>query len=712
MRTCSICLHWKGSDWSGWDFKDEIAPCTLGPVALTNRNFTCAYAAITQEQEIGSRQRYLANKENGFTKDFPEHLLPKGDVDNTCIHYDKGTCCKTGDTCDHCAPYIEDEDEPAWSQEVEPSTNEKIKINQDNEEEDFESFMDDDSPEMDELVTHKRLIDIPVYKNYKHQDDAFERYKDETEIALFLEQGLGKSKVILDIAKYKFKKGDIDALLIIAPNGVHKQWAREQIPIWLQGVEYDLQIIGGRGGKQKGRRFKANVLQIVCTNIDTFSTPSKWKEITEWANAMKTFIVLDEATVIKSISSKRTERLLYEFNRVTYSGKRITSSTILSAARAILTGTPITNGAFDAWAIFEFLRPNYFNRNYYSFKAHYGMFWQMVVETGRGSRAIQVLINPEIWSRIKSMLTYNEAQAVFGVTENTYNFIHSQEKYDGPFKNVPELKEKMAPVAMFKTLEECVDMPGQLYTRRLLEMDGEQARVYKDMEDQLIAEYQDKVTDAKSKLTVYIRLQQIASGFISSTPEFNLIGDDDEEVWEPNTREITWIGKSNPKLDALISDIEACEGPCIVICHFSAEAERLFNELSSIRKCGLQTGWKKVGSIEGFQNREYDCLVANVRCISRGLNLQVANRMFFYSNTFSLEDRLQVESRIYRIGQTRKCEYTDYIMMNTIDMKTVAALRQKKQLLDYIRGTSVKQMLTEVDDVFRIEYDGVDLSQY
>ena len=482
----------------------------------------------------------------------------------------------------------------------------------------------------------------------------------------------------------------------------------EQIPKWLKGVPYDVQLLGGRGGRKEGRRFTSGVLQIVCTNIDTFSTPTKWKDIVAWANAMKTFIVLDEATAIKNISAKRTERLLYEFNTVTRRGKRILASVPRSAARAVLTGTPVTNGPFDVWAIFEFLRPNYFHRNYYSFRAHYSMLWQMVVDNGGHARAIDILLNADVWKRVKSMLTFNEAHAVFGISESTYNYIHSQEKYDGPYKNLEELKGLMSEVAMFKTIEECVDMPPKIYNRRLLEMSAVQQGLYRNMEEDLLAVYKDKVTDAKTKITAYIRLQQIASGFISTIPEFELVGDEEVETYSgTEEREITWIGDSNPKIEAIVADVEACDVPCIVICHFSAEAERLFKELSKVKRCCLQTGWKKVGTIQDFQNGEYDCMVANVRCISRGFNLQIASRMFFYSNTFSLEDRLQVEARIYRIGQKAKCTYTDYVMLDTIDMKTVAALQQKKSLLDYIRGTTVQEMLREPDDIYNIAYDGV-----
>ena len=117
------------------------------------------------------------------------------------------------------------------------------------------------------------------------------------------------------------------------------------------------------------------------------------------------------------------------------------------------------------------------------------------------------------------------------------------------------------------------------------------------------------------------------------------------------------------------------------------------------------TGWKKVGSIEGFKQGKYQIMVANIRVISMGFNLQeLCHHMIFYSNTFSLEDRIQVEARIYRSGQRNTCIYIDYVMKDTIDMKVYASLKQKKQLADYIRDNSVEDMLTKVDEVFTDEY--------
>ena len=109
--------------------------------------------------------------------------------------------------------------------------------------------------------------------------------------------------------------------------------------------------------------------------------------------------------------------------------------------------------------------------------------------------------------------------------------------------------------------------------------------------------------------------------------------------------------------------------------------------------------------MEGFKQGKYSIVVANIKVISMGFNLQEkCHHMIFYSNTFSLEDRIQVEARIYRAGQKNKCIYLDYVMKDTIDMKVYAALKQKKQLADYIRDTSVEDMLTKPDEVFNNEY--------
>jgi SNF2 family DNA or RNA helicase len=532
---------------------------------------------------------------------------------------------------------------------------------------------------------------------YKHQEVALQRYRYSSEIPLFFDPGTGKSRTTLLIAADKYKRGEIDALLVIAPNGVHRQWATEEIPKWMSDIDTTVQW-----RKNKKLFFVEGRLNIVCTNIEQFSTKTRYMDYTEWANSHKTMLVLDEATRIKNPKAIRTQRLLYEFNTVVKRGKTILSSTPKTVARAILTGTPVTNGPFDVWAMFEFLRPGYFGINWFMFQNKYGMFHAIQVN----GRVIRILINEQAWTDIRACDTFEMANALYGVSLGTYDTIKNQDHYEGPFRNVEQLRDQMLEIAMFVRIEDCIDMPERTYNRKLLDMSAEQARVYYELEKYFVSLYHNEKVEAKSKLTAYIRLQQIASGFVSSEqlPE--------DEVEDPPPNKITWFDEL-PKMDQLLVDVEEIvgstdnpTGQCIIVCHFSAEAERIFDTLENAGyKCCLQTGWKKVGTLEAFKAKKYPILVANIRVISMGFNLQEhCHHMIFYSNTFSLEDRIQVEARIYRAGQKQTCIYLDYVMKDTIDMKVYAALKQKKQLADYIRDTSVEDMLTKPDEVFENEY--------
>lgn len=505
------------------------------------------------------------------------------------------------------------------------------------------------------------------------------------------------TRTSLLIAAAKYEQGDIDAVLVIAPNGVHKQWATEEIPKWLKDVDTTVQW-----RKNKKLFFVEGKLNIVCTNIEQFSTKTRYLDYVEWVNSHKTMIILDEATRIKNPKAIRTQRLLYEFNDVVKRGKTIISSDPKTVARAILTGTPVTNGPFDVWPMFEFLRPGYFGVNWYGFQNKYGLFHSIEVN----GRAIRILINEEAWHNIHACDSFEQAMTNYGVSLSTYDYIKQQDHYEGPFRNVDQLRDKMLEIAMFVKIEDCIDMPDRTYNRKLLEMSSEQARVYNELETYFVTLYKNEKVEAKSKLTAYIRLQQIASGFVSSEqlPE--------DELEDPPPNKITWFDDL-PKMTQLLVDVEEiCDvegitnNQCIIVCHFSAEAERIYDTLTAEGyKVCLMTGWKKVGSIEGFKQGKFNIMVANIRVISMGFNLQEhCNHMIFYSNTFSLEDRIQVEARIYRSGQKHPCIYLDYVMSDTIDMKVYAALKQKKQLADYIRDTSVEDMLTKTDEVFDDEY--------
>ena len=593
---------------------------------------------------------------------------------------------------------IFDEDVPAWAEyqkaveqakPVEPKPKKKS-----------EPRANTDKPELE------REEEVQV-KLFDHQIKAREKFKDKNEIALFFEMGCGKTLTSMMIVCDKFKAGLIDSLLVVAPNDVHKQWFDDLCDdestlskaIAQEGVECSGQIIGGRGGQKQFYEFDDdNRLHIVCTNIDTFSTPHKWEELVEWANSNKTAIIIDEATVIKNPTSKRGQRMLYEFNDVIKRRNTILSSIKKpnTQVRFVLTGTPVTNGPMDLWAIMEFIKPNYFGRNYYSFMNYYGMHTKLNVQ----DRVINVLLNEKTWQGIKGCENFAEAFAVFGCSEDTYLTVKTQDHYIGPYKHADELKELLEPNAVFAKLTDCVDMPPVHYITKEVPMSEAQIACYNDMKHDLLAQYDDHVSTAKNKLVVSMRLQQIASGFIMGHEDVDpeeldiplWMDRDIDEQYDVTPDEVIWLGDTNPKLEQLMRDVDELDKPLIILTRFSAEAAKIYDMLKDKYSTMLYTGWKTTGSIADYKQGKYEICVANTTKIARGHNLQIGHTTIYYSNTFSMELRQQSEFRTFRMGQKCPCTYIDYVSC-VIDKTIAEALRLKKGLLEYIREKDMSEVV-------------------
>ena len=545
-------------------------------------------------------------------------------------------------------------------------------------------------------------------KLFEHQKLARNKFKDLDEVALFFEMGCGKSVTSLSIMIDKYKAGKIDSLLIVAPNDVHKQWYDDLCNddallskiLEQENVPCTGQIIGGRGGQKQFYDFEDDgKLHIVCVNIDTFSQPHKWEVIVDWVNKNKTAIIIDEATSIKNPNSKRSQRMLYEFNDVMkkrntilFSGKKPNTS-----VRCVLTGTPVSNGPMDLWSIMEFIKPNYFGRNYYSFMNYYGMHTKLKLDTGQ---QISVLLTEKTWQGIKGCKDYSEAFNTFGCSEDTYMTVMHQDHYIGPYKHADELKQLLEPVAVFAKLTDCVDMPPVHYITKEVPLSDAQKACYNDMKHDLLAVYDDSIATAKNKLVVTLRLQQIASGFIMGHKEINpedldlpLWSDvESADEYDVAPDEVIWLGDTNPKLEQLKRDVAELDKPLLILTRFSAEAAKIYDLLKDDYSCMLFTGWKTTGSIEKFKAGEFQIMVANTTKIARGFNLQVAHTTIYYSNTFSMELRQQSEFRTFRMGQKYPCTYIDYVSCE-VDKTIADALRLKKGLLEYIRDKNIEEVV-------------------
>lgn len=536
-------------------------------------------------------------------------------------------------------------------------------------------------------------------KPFAHQLEAYAFTNDKLNFALFMEQGTGKTKTTIDIAAARYLKGMINAVLIVAPNHVHRQWSTEQLPTHCS-VDYRSFVFHSGMGKKEKTEFNEfihnsneNYMKVLCVNIDAFSFPSYLNEIKTFVMEHKTMIVLDEATCIKNPDSKRFKNLVYGLGNTKYRGKTVISSTPYSVCRCILTGTPVTNSPLDAWAMFEFLQHDYFSRSYFAFRAHYVMMQKLQIWQGNVLRTITTTVKD--LNQIKTLLTQEDGdirvRCEYGISDQDILYLKQYPQTSSPYKYLDELKEMMCKTAFFKRANECFDLPPKIYKTVTVPMNDEQLAAYKQLEQEFLTEYQGKTLTVLNKITLYTRLSQLAGGFLPFTDE------------ETNDVHVTQIGKENTKATMLANEIENGDTPCIVVTRFTAEAMYLYEYLKDKfkdKRVGLFIGPRKEPKepIAAFKNNELDILIANEKMISKGHNLQMSHTIYFYSVSYSLEDRDQTEDRICRYGQTEKCIITDFITEGSVDMKVYAALREKKSLLDYFRNTSVAEDLNSVTD--------------
>ena len=557
----------------------------------------------------------------------------------------------------------------------------------------------------DQVMHEKESAIIPFKefktKPYEHQDQAFNRFWNKDFFALFAEQGTGKTKITIDIACEAYRQGLIEAVIVVAPNGVHEQWCREQIPIHSSlnsdNFIWDAKRVGRKYYDIQKKNFvdkqKENCLKWFYVNVETFSSYSWENYFPKFVTRYKCFMVIDESTRIKNPNAKRTKAILS------------LSMHQNIVKKAILTGTPVSNSPFDIWAMFDFLKHNFFDCNFFIFQHRYGVLVKDInPATGRKYNRLLTEVDIE---KIQFYLRKNKDMeaiaALTGISEKNIRFI-IEGKTMGAYKRLDELKELINPHSFFIKKEDCLDLPPKIYKMRSLKMSREQKQVYEDLKRKLLAVYEGKELSILNKVALIIRLMQVTGGFFP----YNAIAEDMDETEDIDTMatvlkykpEPIMIGKNNPKLIALKEDLEEFGDERIIIwAQFIAEIKAIVQTIKKAKPewtveeyHGKINQHQRKDILAAFKNNEVKILVAN-KAASTGLNLQNSSVQIFYSNNYSLETRLQSEDRSHRIGQEKPVLYIDYVMEDTVDEKVAKTLVNKKNILDYFRNNGIKEII-------------------
>lgn len=488
---------------------------------------------------------------------------------------------------------------------------------------------------------------------FDHQKKAFLLSKDSEFYGYFMEMGTGKTKVVIDNAAYLFAQKQINCCIIFAPNGVHSQWIREQLPThmpdWCSHEGYIYRASDKRSLKDIDNLLIRDVdplkLIVVALNIDALSNDKGRKYIERFLRKFQCMMVIDESVRIKTPGSLRSKAALKFSTMAKY--------------RRIMSGAPVTKGYEDLYAQLKFLHPDVLGFNsFYTFRNYHCVMGGF------------------------------ESRQIVGYRPNA----------------VKELEEKIASYTFRVTKKECLDLPEKIYMTRIVDLTPEQQELYDKLEDELAidmrtlknikdnndisdpAAHQAADSALMSAITRMLRMQQVCCGHFVIE---QIDGD-------KKTQEI--IDINSKRIDVLMECIHEAQGKAIVWSRFIHDLLKISARLRE-EKIGHVTYHGDVkqkdreDNIDTFRNKP-DCKVFLAQPASggTGLNLAVADTVIYFSNDFNADTRWQSEDRAHRIGQKNNVTYIDLVSQGTMDDEILDSLKSKKNLADALLDNPRKFM--------------------
>ena len=471
-------------------------------------------------------------------------------------------------------------------------------------------------------------------KPYGHQLDALKASWDKEVFAYFMEMGTGKSKVLLDNAAILYDKGEINALLLIAPKGVYKNWFDSEIPTHLVDHIDKKMVLWKTSDKSIKQIKKLNTLfepgsdlRILIMNVESFSSGNGSEFAYKFLSAHpKSMVAIDEATTIKTPTSNRTKNILKLSNHCKY--------------RRILTGSPVTKSPLDLYSQCAFLDPWLLDhQSFYTFKARYSICKKIQVN----GRQIEIVVG---------------------------------------YRNLGELSEKIKTFSQRVLKEDCLDLPEKTFVKHYVELTKEQKKVYEQMKKEAIAFLDGKMQSSATVMTQLMRLHQITCGHFTA---------DDGTIKDLPCQRLT-------ELMNILENVEGKTIIWSHYTHdvrrIIEQIKKVYGEDSVVDYYGATDTDARSANIKKFQTDD-NCrfFVGTTHTGGYGITLTAGSNMVYFSNGYDLEKRQQSEARIDRIGQTKKMTYIDIMAQDTIDERIVKALRSKVNIANAIMDENLKNWI-------------------
>ena len=485
--------------------------------------------------------------------------------------------------------------------------------------------------------------------NYDHQIDEFEGYCDAEARGYSWTMRAGKSKAAVDkICHLYARRHEIDAVLIFAPNGVHANWLDVEFRkhAWNEVVFRPLVWRSAELSKARRSQMSPGKLAIfdlyrdewfkelrrvrgspdlfvLAVPTEVMIRPDVRKVVAYLLKRRRCLAVFDESDDWCVPGSKRTKMARAIANHCKF--------------RIIMSGTMTTGSPLAAFTQFELLKKGALGfTKFQDFKDRYCNIEMTRLRSGR------------------------QFPKIVG------------------FKNMDELRERMAPFISVVTREDIKDMPSLNPDPRFISPTPEQMRVYRELHDKITVAIRNQEVSIGELATRITKLQQVFSGFVID-----------------EYKKVHRIPGRNPRLEMLLEEFYRRSGKIVVWCQFQEDID---DACAALRLDGYKVAEyhgrakDKEDQLRAFKtDPKFKGLVAQYQAGARGRDMSEAGTILSYSHTFKARLRQQSLDRATKI-KGENVAVVDFICPGP-DKYILKVTSGRARLNDSLTGKGMQDLL-------------------
>lgn len=464
------------------------------------------------------------------------------------------------------------------------------------------------------------------WKPHAYQKKAMKFLLSRPHAGLLLDPGLGKTSITLGAISVLKKKGLFNGALIVAPLRVANSVWPTEVSKWKEFKDLKVTLLHGKGKRERAAKEDADIYIINFEGLPWLIEEGYLKDMLK--DGRVDTLVVDELSKMKHPKTKRFKLLKPWLKKF----KR----------RIGLTGSPAANGLMD-------------------------LFGQIYI-LDRGAA-------------LGEYITHYRANYFIPVKEYVWKPRKGAEKI---------IYERIQDLVLRMDAEDYLELPAQVDNIIPVELPPKAAKLYEQLEEEMLAEIEGKTVTATTVATAVGKCKQVANGAVYTDQI-------DEVTGERLSLKKRWEKVHDEKIDALLDLIDEMQGQQILIAYeYQHDLERL---LKALPKGTPYIGGGVTAQEATRLEREWNAgripiLLGHPQSIGHGLNLQgsSASAVCWFSLTWDYELYDQFIRRLRRQGNDATRIFVHHILAkDTVDFAIFAALRSKQRtqdaLLDALKAT-------------------------